>query len=830
MDAENEAQSPEVEVSLPWDGLRSRRAKMAFTLDELVQLTSEFSMYRKDGSPRTSGCVASPIRTDRKQFLAVYRVKCSERDKDGNLISDPAGHVVRMKFDVKHMKSTGNAHDLDVRVSCSCVAPETWVRMADGTEKMIKDVHPGDMVITHKGRARRVTHVTSREARPDERAYELTAQGYRGPLILSEDHPVAVVRGHEECACGCGKPLELTYSGRGTVRERWGRKWATGHAGRGVSSPRQDHSGGQALWRKAPELVEGEQLYFPRIQWSGNTKVDPDFASLVGYYLAEGSLQRVKAKRSELSTVAAQVDIKGELTYLYGVDFALNKNEMGTLVADIQAKILKIYPEARVGVRMAASGNGCRVEVKCPRMADDCYRLVGCGSLEKRLSPEILTWDTEAMLEVAASWALGDGYCGENTQKVATSSKDLATQMSTFLQSVGVWHTFTYEDRPAIGARGYRLSWDYRRSDLLVQHMRSRMRTPDALRVDAHLGDTKERRTEIMWGEGYLGTMSNLVQRDAPKEFMDLTVDEDSSFIANGVLVHNCPAFLFWGSQWNLGTGDALYGAPRPKYQPPTEARRYEYVICKHVKLVSDRVMPLVEGMVSAYKKPGDLEREEESKKQIEEVKRQQEVERKQIEEQEKKKKPEPIEPKKPTPEEDLEAMPEDLTELGLPPRPPVPVAPKRKPITQKILPPEEPEVPQEVPPVPTKEPTTPPEATEVGPKARRMLPRNITLVEEEEEPTTILPGAKARRMQELQKPEETIPAREDVEAIPPSPRSPAAPKTPTRPGVPRPVVPKNVTIVDEDEEEPTLLPGSRWRHRSSSRFFAALKLAEGTR
>jgi hypothetical protein len=64
----------------------------------------------------------------------------------------------------------------------------------------------------------------------------------------------------------------------------------------------------------------------------------------------------------------------------------------------------------------------------------------------------------------------------------------------------------------------------------------------------------------------------------------------------------SCPAFLYWGAQWNLGQGDSLEGTPRDKYQAPTDPRRFQFVICKHLKIVSDRVNPFLKRLLEKFK------------------------------------------------------------------------------------------------------------------------------------------------------------------------------------------------------------------------------------
>lgn len=91
----------------------------------------------------------------------------------------------------------------------------------------------------------------------------------------------------------------------------------------------------------------------------------------------------------------------------------------------------------------------------------------------------------------------------------------------------------------------------------------------------------------------------------------------------------SCPAFLYWGAQWNLGQGDSLEGEPRPLYQAPTDPRRFQFVICKHIKVVSDRVNPFLKRLLDKYR--GEmvektLERYDSTKPEIKQVEDEDEV------------------------------------------------------------------------------------------------------------------------------------------------------------------------------------------------------------
>jgi hypothetical protein len=135
----------------------------------------------------------------------------------------------------------------------------------------------------------------------------------------------------------------------------------------------------------------------------------------------------------------------------------------------------------------------------------------------------------------------------------------------------------------------------------------------------------------------------------------------------------SCPAFLYWGAQWNLHKKDSLEGEPRPELVAPTERLedRNGFLICKHIKVVLDRVIPSVarvindvkrKNQVEQFKKKEEFEKEMERRK--EEVRKRREEER----EERKKRKPRPQDgyidsprnPKPKTKKKDDDEVPEE--------------------------------------------------------------------------------------------------------------------------------------------------------------------------
>ena len=96
------------------EGVGNRAVKTAISLPELVRQTNAFSKkYRP-------GCQPKLLDSNPKALFLHYNVKCNKED------SDPAGHDVRVQFDVTKVQETQKAKDLDIQVQCSCPAFLYW--------------------------------------------------------------------------------------------------------------------------------------------------------------------------------------------------------------------------------------------------------------------------------------------------------------------------------------------------------------------------------------------------------------------------------------------------------------------------------------------------------------------------------------------------------------------------------------------------------------------------------------------------------------------------------------------------------------------------------
>src|SRR5271165_49302 len=88
------------------DLLDKKKYKIAISLPELVSETNAFSVHNRPG------CTPKLLDSNPDDLFLDYNVRCTLKS------SNPAGHEVRVHFDVDKINDTQKAKDLDVQCSC----------------------------------------------------------------------------------------------------------------------------------------------------------------------------------------------------------------------------------------------------------------------------------------------------------------------------------------------------------------------------------------------------------------------------------------------------------------------------------------------------------------------------------------------------------------------------------------------------------------------------------------------------------------------------------------------------------------------------------------
>ncbi len=376
-------------------------------------------------------------------------------------------------------------------VSMGCFTGETLVTMSDGTRKPIAEIGIGDSVITHLGRSRRVKEIHRRPYKGD--LYTIRAEAHE-PICCTRQHPF--------------RAIEKTdiISNPGSSHRRW----------------KQDLSV-RGAWVHA-ECLDDHLLMEPVL---GETLTpdyaDRSFARLLGYYLAEGHVLRNKNKE----IVGLELSVHRD-DAVHDEIFVLCR-EFGT----------KNDPVTR---DHGLSEFGRQISIFDERLALLCFEHAGAYAKKKRLSPEAMRWHPEMQRELIGAFANGDG-CGtpDGSLKLSTSSTDLAWQMTVLLPRIGIipsLHSLTHKAGSGF-SHHVTNEWVIHIGKQYAQTLRNVC----AKIVPAEIYKSKHSRRIAVDAdecEQVLCPIREINAMYVEIEVFNLEVEEDESFVAGGLAVHNC--------------------------------------------------------------------------------------------------------------------------------------------------------------------------------------------------------------------------------------------------------------------------------------------------
>lgn len=402
-------------------------------------------------------------------------------------------------------------------VYCSCFSGEALVLMADGFYKPIREVEEGDMVYTHRGVKRKVVTKHQRAVESGETVHRVKVRGFVDDLIATGEHPFYVLRGNDQCLCGCGGSVHTDWklqSETFTPKVVMEKRWKRGHHMRDAVLPdRTPHF----KWVNVEDFRPKEWALSPWLS-RGDVSVDPDYARLIGYYAAEGSCQETGQQ----------------------IKLTFNFEEMDTLVSDVVRICNKLHFQQRVqpcGRSGIHSENPTWVDVFITNreLKDFCVENVGRGSRNKKLSKTIMDWDFEGLYNLALGMHAGDGsVCSDANSPYVSGSFDLASQFAIVLAKLGLeasvaWHrkkTRMYQSNPNSPTCG-----------AFVGDLRKLQG------VEKPVDLKREYRAE-RFDEGCIRTVQ-IEDCDYSGKVYNLEVEGDNSYIVNSVAVHNCGDFQF---------------------------------------------------------------------------------------------------------------------------------------------------------------------------------------------------------------------------------------------------------------------------------------------
>ena len=417
----------------------------------------------------------------------------------------------------------------------SCFPAGTPVRMADGSEKAVEDVTVGDEVVTHLGRRRPVKETMRRSYTGDMISFDVS--GFPFPLEMTADHQVAI---------SCGNDLEWKRADEVAQGDRvligWGKEDTQlefldiasllGDQATVLDDLMKDHAYTKGQEPDVPHANIGmarRMVLRSGIDWRGRIRlhqtrienaiprhvpVCPSLARFVGLYLAEGGCH------------------EGRVT------FTFNADETKTLAAETLSLARGLFGAEGELVRRASTPNTVMVRFANANLAAVLKALMPGNVYTKRVPAVFFRADENTRLSLLLGWMDGDGCVtlkkGKKPGNVritgVTVNPGLARDMTTIAFSCGLKATASRRKARKQSKASYNIDLVGRKAVSLFPAV--------AHRADGSRYTVADKAVTPF---GYARVVRSVTRR--PVEMLpvfDFEVEEDHSFIASGIVVHNC--------------------------------------------------------------------------------------------------------------------------------------------------------------------------------------------------------------------------------------------------------------------------------------------------
>ena len=436
-----------------------------------------------------------------------------------------------------------------------CVPPETRISTKQGL-KRIDEIIVGDQVLTHKGRFRKVTNLFSRLAYS---LYEIRSAGSHVPLRCTANHPVLIL------------PREVLRSCHGSASGLKRRHIAdvTGSHCTYCNCPLEL----TPIWVEADSVRVGDYVTAPLPHEDQTISVGTDWARIVGYYLGDGFPIRQRAGRKRTG------DYK-----VMGLAVSCNSSRiehalrvMVTLVDYGVQNEPNVYSEgddkAAISIRVYDQELGKRLISEC-----------GERSRGKHLPSRFWCWEREERLNLLGALIDTDGSQDKEKGSIRYSSvcESLIFEIQQLCYSLQIPASVHRE----VSRSGY--GGDTEVFSLFISKGFSECLSSYSDRVEFFRTDRRGNNT--FFASGYLfSPVKEIREIEGEQKVLNLAVEEDESYVAEGRAVHNCSVCGEWDRVMGYHPQKVL-ADHKKKAIRGLAVTKEQY--CQHIKFELGRILP----------------------------------------------------------------------------------------------------------------------------------------------------------------------------------------------------------------------------------------------
>jgi predicted Ser/Thr protein kinase len=453
-----------------------------------------------------------------ENHIRVIRKNHSESDRMGIATFQPKDEKnqdsTELTGDVNWGKLTHFGTDSDSRAfnfdGEFCFPAGTLVRMGDGSEKNIEDVKIGDEVVTHLGNVRSVIDTMNRKYTGE--MVTLNVSHFPFPITMTADHPVAVMESSQN----------------------W--RWKPGNL----------------VWKKASDLNENDRVL---IGWNRNC-IDQvvDLSIYLDNFVStfENGVEKVRIPTGEKKNVVNRyLHVTHSFARLFGLYLAEGNCTSKKVIFNLSAKEENLANEIILLVNSIFGVNathrlvnknktGRIVEVNNVNLAKFFSKFCAGLAGTKRIPPVFMTSNESVKMGLISGWLDGDGHRkikkikGKPAMSITgvTISEKLARDISVLMLSSGMGSS-SYA-RPAFEnhKKAYVVGASGKKSLDIFEDFAEEVR-----QNGIELYETDVNRTVFGYARKIKSISFNNV---SDLQVFDFEVEEDHSFLANDIVVHNC--------------------------------------------------------------------------------------------------------------------------------------------------------------------------------------------------------------------------------------------------------------------------------------------------
>ena len=382
-----------------------------------------------------------------------------------------------------------------------CFIEGARVRTRNG-EKPIEDVQIGDEVLTHQGRWRNVYHT---QKRPYHGAvYNIRFYGDSGrELNVTAEHPLLVVRRERDGMRN--KEFQLSWSRADSVKEG---DYLVVPVPQPVMEPALAHSVTVPLGRGRHAPVDREV----------NLPYEADFFRLLGYFFAEG-----------------HVDNEHYLSLSFHVDET-------DYIADAKELIERFFGKAPIENKPRQ--NGQTLVLSSTEIARTFAREFGSNVYEKQIPEWVSSADPELLAELVKGMWRGDGSYDpkKNMFRYNTVSAELAYAFRDTCLRLGVAASVNIQERLQP------------RKDMYTVVIASPFNARFGEIVGLNAPNGNDSGSPFALDENFMYLPIKQITVDEQEtEVYNFSVEEDESYVAEGVVSHNCTAPQYTTDSFHSG-------------------------------------------------------------------------------------------------------------------------------------------------------------------------------------------------------------------------------------------------------------------------------------